>query len=63
MKDDAARYKLRAGMAKTALRLKHSKLTDAYGKPLRAQEMADRHSTKTLSRWAKNKSKRIIVSV
>ena len=49
-----ARYRLRKGMAKVALRHKLGahQARDAHGHPLRAVEMAERHSTHTLQGWA-----------
>lgn len=59
----AARYKLRAGMAKAALKMKRERMiNDAYGRPLSlAKEMAERHSTKTLETWARRKSSKTFV--
>ena len=59
----AARYHLRAGMAKVALQAKAEgrPAVDSRGTPLRyANEMAQRHNTKTLARWAANRRKTLI---
>lgn len=50
-----ARYRLRKGMAKVALREKLGirRAVDSRGQPMRAQEMAERHSLTTLERWAR----------
>ena len=60
-----ARYRLRAGMAKVAHAHKrgHRQAVDAYGHPMKAQEMAERHSERTLERWARERSPKVIVSI
>lgn len=61
---DDARRRLRAGIAKVALRHRRTRAAvDAYGHPLaQAVEMAERQSERTLEAWAK-KSRRTIVSM
>ena len=60
----AARYGLRKGMARVALQHKTGvrPATDVRGKPMRAMEMAERHSTSTLQRWANGYSQTVIGS-
>lgn len=56
--EDEARYRLRRGMAKVAQMEKATgkPRTDAYGRPLRgAHELAERHSSKTIAKWAKGR--------
>lgn len=50
----AARFHLRQGMARVALDHKLGIRTahDFTGQPLKAMEMAERHSVSTLQRWA-----------
>jgi len=56
--EDRAKYRLRIGMAKVALRTKVSgkEKCDARGTPLLySNRMADGHSIRTIERWAKGK--------
>ena len=55
--EDDARRRLRAGMAKVALRHRRTRpALDAYGHPLRhAAEMSERHNERTLERWAEKR--------
>ena len=59
---DAARRRLKAGIAKVALRhLRSRPAVDSYGHPLaRAVEMSERHNERTLERWAEKRSRTIV---
>ena len=59
---DDARRRLRAGIAKVALRHKRTRAAvDSYGHPLsRAVEMSERHNERTLERWAQKRSRTIV---
>ena len=63
--EDASRRYLRAGIAKIALRHKRERpALDSHGHPLvYAQEMANRHSERTLERWADKSRCRTIVNM
>ena len=53
--DTESRLQMRAGMARTALRAKYTGApeVDCQGRKLKfANEMAERHGTHTLQRWA-----------
>ena len=59
-----ARYHLRQGMAKVALKAKVEGRpeVDCVGRPLlHANEMAERHNMKTLQKWADGRSTSVIV--
>lgn len=58
-REDESRYKLRAGMARVALRTKASgrEECDARGTPLKySNQLAQGHSASTLEHWAKGRS-------
>ena len=60
----SSRYHLRAGIAKVALEAKRDgkPVEDCVGRPLQfANEMAERHNTKTLVKWSKG-YKKVVVS-
>lgn len=61
--EDAAKYRLRKGMAKVAQleQATGKRKTDAYGRALRASEMAQRHSKKTVAQWAKGYKKTYVI--
>ena len=60
--EDDARRRLRAGIAKVALRhLRTRPAVDAYHQPLRhAAEMSERHNERTLERWAEKRGRTIV---
>ena len=60
----AARYRLRTGMARVALQIQDGRDDgrDAAGRPLTyATEMAQRHSRATLTKWARNARKTVVI--
>ena len=62
--EDASRYVMRAGIAKTALTTKATgkEKLDARGTPFRySNEAASRHSTATLEGWTKGRSTKAVV--
>ena len=61
--DDQCRWRLRKGMAKVALseQITGKPAVDSYGHPLRAHEMAQRHSMTQVERWARGWSGAVIL--